>query len=750
MNNLRLRLFTIAAFLVLSTAGWASGAAVPATAAPPPTLSAPFKKKAPVELSADYLRYDEASDTYFASGNVVAVQAGMTLKADSVVADMASGVATASGNVQVIDEGGDIVRGDNLVFNIKTEDAVLAKARISFKKQGLLITGDTIRKTGPQTYEAKNITFTTCECKEGASPAWSFRASSAKVTVGQYLTGWNAFFYIKGVPVLYSPYISLPVRRERQTGFLSPQFGYSRLRGFAFKDAFFWAISDNTDSTFYLDEETNRGTGGATQYRYIRTRKSLGEVYFNYFREKDINRVRSFRSSLNITRPLNATNDRWQFKLDHTEDFGGGLIFRANIDQVSDNEYFIDFGKDANESALGSTESDLSLSKRWTSYSLVAQIRYFKNLMVSGNSTTLQMLPEITFKGTGQRIPYTPLYFTMESSAMGFYRKTGIEGGRLDVHPRISLPLSLGGFNFTPSFAPRGTLYLVKNDPDGSFFHRFLYDVTVDATTGFYHVFDTGLSSVTALRHSIQPRVTYVYIPGSSGTVPSFDAIDAIPPMNTITYSLNNVITGKYRSGGVEKYWDYLYLDLRQSYDINEAKRTLTSSSDKRKPFSPIAEELTLKPTELSTLLVKSTYDIYLGAFTSFTSQITAADKRGDKLDFLYSFLKNTPGVSPAAILGPSIVIGQTGPIGTLGVTGPTTYFGISTKVHVIKSIDLLYHRNYSYDTHSPLETLYAVQYGGQCWGATLSYTRTPAERLIFLTFNLRGIGRIGGVRGSF
>jgi LPS-assembly protein len=756
MHNRKLRSFILTAIIVLTPMKWAHGADAPVSPAAAPSTPSPAepfkKKKAPIDLSADFLSYDETTDTYFARGSVAVVQAGTTLKADTVVADMSAGIATASGHVEVVDEGGNVISGDSLVFNIKTENAVLAKGRIFFQKQGIIITGDAIRKTGLQTYEAENISFTTCECKEGESPAWSFGAASAKVTLGQYLTGSNARFYIKGVPILYTPYISLPVRRERQTGFLSPQLGYSQLRGFVFDEAFYWAISGNTDATFYLDEETSRGTGGAVEYRYIRTRKSYGEAYFNYFREKDIDRVRAFRSSLNLTRPLNANDDRWQFRLTHTEDFGNGLVFKANINQVSDNEYLVDFGKDPAERALESTESNISLSKSWSSYSLVAQARYFTNLMESGNAATLQELPRVTFTGAGQKIPYTPLYFSMESSVVNFYRKTGIDGGRLDVHPRISLPLSAAGYlDFTPSIAPRETLYVVRNDPDGTFFNRLLYDVTVDMTTSFYRVFNTGLDSVGALRHSIRPRITYVYIPGVSGTFPIFDAIDSIPATNTITYSLNNIITGKYLSGGVEKYWDYIYLDLSQSYDFNEATRALTSPGDRRKPFSDVTGELTAKPTELSTLLAKSTYDLYTGSFTSVSAQLTAADKRGDNLNLLYSFLKNTPGmVTTALITGPSIVTGQTGLIGTLGVAGSTRYFEGSTKIHIIEPLDFLYVKRYSFDTHSSLDTSYAIQYTLQCWGVVLSYTRRPEEKLVFLTVSLKGIGKIGGLHGSF
>ncbi len=772
MNTLKIRFFILAAFFVILPVCRASGAEAPAHSKHAAPI-APFNKKAPVHLSADFLSYDQALNTYFARGNVVAVQDNTTLKADVVVADMTTGVATASGHVELVDEGGDIVKAESLVFNMKTQNAVLARGRISFKKQGILITGDTIKKTGPQTYEAEDVFFTSCECKDGETPAWHFDISSAKVTVGQYLTGQGAYFYVKNVPVLYTPYLSLPVKRERKSGFLSPQMGYSLLRGFVFDDAFYWAIADNSDATFYLDEETTRGTGGAVEYRYIRTRQSYGDFYFNYFHENDINRVRFFRSSFDITRPLNADDDRWQLKFDHTEDFGDGLVFKANINQVSDNEYFIDYGINPNEVATESTESDISLSKSWTSYSLVTQMRYFTNLMAANNSTTLQVLPEFDLTGSGQRILNTPFYFSMDSSAVDFYRELGLSGQRLDIHPRISLPLSAGGFDFTPSFAPRETLYFVQNDPNGSLFFRNLYDATVDMTTSFYRVFDTGLSSVTAIRHTIRPRITYVYIPATAGAVPVFDAFDAIPAMNLVTYSLTNILTGKYFSDGTPKYWDYVYFDLSQSFDFNEAKRILTSPTDKREPFSVITGELTLKPTELTTLITNSTYDIYTHNFTSLSTQLTAADKRGDNLNLLYSFLTSQPGiVTPSSILGPAIVPGQVGLVGTLAeaaalgssimpglpgavgvgglIGGFTRYIGLSTKVYVTKTVDLQYLWDYSFDTHTPLQTSYAIDWAQQCWGATLTYTTTPIEKLVFLTFNLKGIGRIGGLHGGF
>ena len=66
-------------------------------------------------------------------------------------------------------------------------------------------------------------------------------------------------FYIKGIPVLYSPYIVLPIKTKRQTGFLIPTVGYNTMDGFKIKEAFFWAIADNIDATIYADYRSEKG-----------------------------------------------------------------------------------------------------------------------------------------------------------------------------------------------------------------------------------------------------------------------------------------------------------------------------------------------------------------------------------------------------------------------------------------------------------------------------------------------------------
>lgn len=688
-----------------------------------------FRKEAPVDIEADFISYDKESDTYFARGNAVIVQEDTTLTSDSVLIDMAAGVATAAGNVVIVDEGGNTLQGDDLQFDLKKKTAVLARGRLFFKEQNISIIGETMRKTGPQSYNADKVTFTTCDCEEGRSPAWSFYSTKANVTVGEFLTGKNTFFYIKGVPVLYSPYVTIPIKRERQSGFLPPKPGYSKLRGFILENSFFWAISKSTDATFYLDIEANRGTGMGAEYRYYRTRRSYGEAFFYYFKEKDIERVREFRSGVdNLSRPESANNTRRRFNLLHTEDFGSGLVLKADINIVSDDEYYIDFGRTPQERTLESIESNVSLTKSWSNYSLVTQFRFFNNLLLEDESSTIQRLPEVSFTGANRKIYDTPFYLSINSNFVNFERREGIRGQRLDLQPRVSLPLKPAGyFELTPSFSPRATFYYLDNDPNGKYLDRYTYEARVDMTTTFIRIFNPEFETLKSVRHAVRPRLAYSYIPQSVQTeLPGFDGVDNIAPASAVTYAFNSTLTGKFMEDGVKRYHDFLYLDISQTYNFIEASRLLSSGVDVRRPFSDITAELIITPTERSAITSKATYDVYNDWFNTYNASLSLADGRGDSLYASYRYVRS-PGV------------------GTPG----TSYLETSLRARVTKGVDLTYLKRYSFEDYRTLENGYGIEYTHQCWSASLTYSERLEERLIYLVFNLKGIGRVAGISGK-
>jgi LPS-assembly protein len=378
-------------------------------------------KDEPIEITADSLTYDKSKDTYYAEGHVLVVQGKSSIRADKMTVDMNASHATAYGNVEAVDEGGNTLKGDNLELNIDTKVGVVMNGKMFFKEGNVHVTGKEIKKTGAESYSAHKGIFTTCDCEADESPAWSFYSTDADVTLGKYLTAWNTLFYIKSVPVFYFPYLIFPVKTERETGFLPPRVGYSQVRGFKIDNSFFWAISESTDATFYLDIENRRGVGKGIEYRYALSQTAGGEFYFYHFKERDIDSIREFRKgSDNLSRPKTAVNDRWLLQYKHNQLLPGDIILKADIKRVSDDEYFIDFGKNIEERSLESLESNISLTKTWNTFNLVTQFRYFDSLLISDDKTTVQRLPEVNLTGREQQIMGSPFYLSMESSFVTF------------------------------------------------------------------------------------------------------------------------------------------------------------------------------------------------------------------------------------------------------------------------------------------------------------------------------------------
>ncbi|MBI5682676.1 MAG: LPS-assembly protein LptD [Deltaproteobacteria bacterium] len=695
-----------------------------------------LSSKLPVYIDADSITYDREKNTYYANGNVIVTQEGSTIRASKMAIDMLESLGTAEGNVELTDEGGNVLKGDRLDFNIDTKTGTVKNGRMFYKKQNVHISGSEINKVGEESYNIRNGAFTTCDCKEDESPAWKFSASKADVIVGQYMNARNVFLHINDKPVLYSPYLVLPVKRERQTGFLFPKFGYSELRGFKMDNAFFWAISDNTDATFYLDVEAKRGLGKGGEYRYTLSNNTKGQFYVYQFQEDDIDRVRQFRSgSSNLSKPQTASDNRWILKLKHDQTFPDNITLKVDINRVSDDEFFIDFAKDKKVDSseyftdfskgltgrsLESLESNISLNKRWDRFNLNGQFRYFDNLLSADDDTVLQKLPEITLTGTNQQVIKTPFYFSLESSFVNFQRDRGTKGQRLDIHPRISLPLTPDGyFEFTPSIGYRETLWWVDN-MTGHYYDRGIYDLQADLTTTFVRIYALD-GKEQKLKHTIRPKITYTYIPDDDQTsLPSFDDVDRITRSNTFNYSVNTILTSKFSLDNKTYTRDVVYLDIKQSYDINEATRDLSSSTDKRKPFSDVTLETILKPFDWMSASWKRQYDVYDNWFEKQDTSFGISSKRGDNLNLSYRYIRND-----------------------------VEYLDAGARFKATDTVDLTYNYRYSYSGSKGIETEYGVDYHKQCWGVSVTFTDKLEEKLFMVTFNLLGLGQVGGISGG-
>ena len=244
--------------------------------------------------------YDDSSKTYLAEGKVEIWQADRKLTADRVVLNSETQEAEATGNVILV-QGNDFLRGERMKIALDTNLGIVIHGTLFLKRQNYYLRGEEIERVGENTYRIREATFTTCN---GDWPAWRFTGKDSLVVLEESADVWGATFQIKNLPILYSPYLSLPLKTQRQSGFLPFRTGYSDLSGGFLGLSYFWAIAKNQDATFYLDTFTGKGEGEGLEYRYIRKEGSGGILNAYHIQESSAYREK-------YTDPLDRKPDRW-------------------------------------------------------------------------------------------------------------------------------------------------------------------------------------------------------------------------------------------------------------------------------------------------------------------------------------------------------------------------------------------------------------------------------------------------------
>ena len=191
---------------------------------------------------------------------------------------------------------------------------------------------------------------------------------------------------------------------------------------------------------------------------------------------------------------------------------------------------------------------------------------------------------------------------------------------------------------------------------------------------------------------------------------PSFDAIDTIAVTNKLEYSINTAITRVSNENGKLKRYEYLYFNLAHSYDIKESQRSLLNAFDEREPFGDVMGELRFRPIKPVSLVMDGDFDIYDGLFNRYDATINIEDNRGDSFYLTY---RNDRSLN-------------------------TLYMEGGARLHVHRALDLIFKQRYSFDEERSLESRVDAEFKQQCWGAVLTYQRTPEEEKFLLNFSLK------------
>ena len=376
----------------------------------------------------------------------------------------------------------------------------------------------------------KNARYTTCEA---GVDDWYIKAKEIELDdYTQSGTAKNAYIEFKGVPLLYTPWMSFSFNNERKSGLLTPTIGTTSRSGFETLIPYYINIAPDMDATVGTRYLSKRGLQMQGEFRY------LGETYsgidsVEYLDNDNLNGGRRYYASLN-----------------HSHDLGRGWSAGYNLEKVSDDQYF----SEMSTRIISTSRVNLPQEGR---VDYVGDVWRFNGLVqkyqtLDDTNFPYERLPQLTLTANKEWS-----YFNTDLYSQYAYferdKKSPIvaTGSRFVAYPSISVPFTQSYGFITPKVGLHMTQYSLKdnnfnigtsavsNNNDS----RTLPIFSLDSGLYFERDFNIVKNSYT---QTIEPRLFYVYIPNKKqDLLPVFDS--ALADLNLTTLFTENQFTGDDR-----------------------------------------------------------------------------------------------------------------------------------------------------------------------------------------------------------
>ena len=756
----------------------------------------------PVRFQSD--EQEKHGDVYTLSGQVRIDYKNYTLLADKIVFNQVTSEAAAQGHVEL--QGGpddEIITANRGNINLDLNTGHFYNvtgtvgARTSTNKRKLvyttanpfIFTGREVIKDGPLKYRVIDGTMTSCRLPK---PDWQILAAEIGVANGQ-AHARNGYFKLLGLPLFYLPYVTHPVdTASRQSGILIPVIGNSTIKGYVFGESIYWALNRSTDATFGAEYFSKRGWSPSGELRYRGQGEDFANFHFVALFDRGLPPANLNQGGQDI-----VFNGRRDYPDGHTRAIASGEYLSSYVYRQA----FADTFALAVASEVASS-AFITRNDKGTSASIeLDRYQNFEGVTLTGNSyytpqIQILHLPGLEFDAVDRSLAGTPLLWGFDSSAAGISRSepgfNSGETGRLDLYPRLALPLHLAGWTFRPEAGARETFYTRSQTPAGSTPISNPASVNrKDLEAGFELIPPALARDFTMpwlerflgsdLRHTIEPRIEYKYVAGINNfsSIPRFDSTDVASDTNEIDYEvtqrlflkhpdpkpcanselpapLNGVIyiPNSYREcGGDTDAWITWSLGAKYFFDpsfggaVSPLRRNVLATTldltgvaflGGPRHYSPIISRLQVRTSQRMDLEWDADYDTKGGRLTA--SNIFADYRRGNIFGSL--------GYSTLQALNPSFDPKLHNQVTKYNLLRILAGFGNPAKRGLSAAADA------GYDFTENALQYYGVQtsYNWDCCGFSVEYRRLALGSLrnegepIF-SFTLSGVGAAGSLK---
>jgi LPS-assembly protein len=501
-------------------------------------LCPPVDRPAPLPDNGDgdtiNLQADNAQATggniYTLEGNAVVHYGDQRLIAENIIYRQDTGEIEAEQGIRYT-RPGLYVSGESAILYPDLQEGELRNVEYSLYEQHGRGEADLMHLEGVAEQRLEGAYYTTCP---QGNENWILYAQ--RVDLDQETgtgTARDAKLSFKGIPILYTPYATYPIDDRRKSGLLFPKIGQTNETGLDLSMPVYWNIAPNRDMTIIPRYMSDRGAMLGSEFRYLNPR-SRGTLIGDYMPSDKLrdDEYRSLVSMQHFWTPVPRLRTR---------------IIASN---ASDENYFEDLG----DSLLQTSQTNLQRTMAadytgtWWDISMMVQDFQTVNPDVTSNKYPYKQLPQIVFNATpDSRLLGMKIETSAELNHFVHSDASLVEGSRLDLQPRLSLPVYRAAWYIDPAVSLRHTAYDLNNTAAGAddSLSRTTPVVSLDTGTFFERNGRWGDSDYV---QTLEPRLFYLYVPNrNQEDLPVFDTGDY--DFNYWTLFRENRFSGPDRMG---------------------------------------------------------------------------------------------------------------------------------------------------------------------------------------------------------
>ena len=336
-------------------------------------------KQMPAFLEAKEMRGDGQSSVVM-QGNASVRRQDAVIKANIIEYNKNVGVMDAQGNARLIRDG-NIVSGPSITYNTENGTASVDQPNFWLESGGAGV-GSWADIYNRDQMSVTDVTYSGCPCPQ---PSWYIETEKLDLDFAENEgVARNGVLYFKDVPILASPYLTFPLKKERKSGFLLPTFGSTTNTGADYTQPYYFNLAPNYDMTMQLRAMSKHGLQLGDEFRYA------GESYSGYL------------AGTYLSNDITTGTDRWLYSAAHSQSFGKGFFGGYNVSGVSDDNYFKDFASIAvNQASLTYLPRVASVGWADQYWSTGVQVMTFQTIAPTGSVVAPQYnkVPEYTING---------------------------------------------------------------------------------------------------------------------------------------------------------------------------------------------------------------------------------------------------------------------------------------------------------------------------------------------------------------